>query len=539
MAEQKGIFLAGVYRIGKEKIPIRVCRWFKGRGRLGRNWGGWYEEGMEIVHVSSELAEAAKAGGLADVVSGLAKAQLRAGHLVDIILPRYDCLQWDHLTKLEQLKGVLDLGMDQERLEVLAWRAQLGPLSLTLLDLKGAAHYFSRGVIYGERDDIDRFTAFSKAAVLYLTQKKRAPDLLHIHDWPCAAIAPLAKQARLKSAIVLTIHNLQHQGKGDLFHLRRLGLEAVAAKMQDPHSSHLINLLKGGIEYADAVTTVSPTYEKEIQTPLGGFGLDALLVQHKKKLSGILNGIDTAYWNPETDPLIQAHYPAFPHIDPKSFAKVLKGKMENRRALQKECGLAQEERPVVAAVTRMVFQKGPELILYAMERTVELGGQFILLSSLPEGHLQVQFDAARKTLPQNSVHICFSYREALAHLIYAGADMLTLPSLFEPCGLTQMIAMRYSSVPIVRKTGGLADTVFDVETSDHGAKERNGFTFDFPDRAGVHWALDRALKMWGENKKKWQQLMQSGAACDFSWDHSEPLYHELYKKVCKATRAPF
>ena len=499
---------------------------------------------MQIVHVTSELAQVAKAGGLGDVIYGLSRAQVKLNHQVAIILPKYDTIEWDHLKNLEVIERDLWVTVGAQRYNNTVWKAQLEDLSLFLIEPHHPYFYFSRGMIYGQYDDIDRFAYFSTATLEFLNQKGWKPNILHIHDWPTALIAPLYKDIFSKEGleiggIVLTIHNLQYQGKCAPYHLSHIGLNGSyylhPDRMQDPSSPLLVNLLKGGIIYSNEITTVSPSFVKEIRTPLGGFGMHDTIQAHEGKLRGILNGIDEEYWNPQTDSLLSSNYPTFPNISDDNFSMLLKGKEENKSALKQRCGLATEKKTVVASITRMVSQKGPELILDAIKRTLEKGGQFVLLGSVPEGDLREKFQALQKEYPKENLFVSFDYDEKLAHLIYAGADILVIPSIFEPCGLTQMIGMHYGTLPVVRKTGGLADTVYDIDTSEEPKEKRNGFSFDFPDPEGIYWALDRAITCNESDSSKWHTLMKQAINQDFSWKHTAPQYSEVYEKAIKPT----
>ncbi len=350
---------------------------------------------MYIIHVTSELAPIAKVGGLGDVVHGLSKELIKLGHKVQVILPKYDCLQFD---KIENLK-VEESGV---------WSGKTDGIDILLIE---ADHYFSRGAVYGEADDTTRFAHFCRTVVEYLFKTKKQPDVIHVHDWPTALI-PVLCGPKMKT--LLTLHNMEHQGKCSPSVLTKLGL--TPEKMEDPLNHKLINLLKGGIEYADKITTVSPTYEKEIICPVGGFGLDKILLKHKNKLTGILNGIDETVWDSTNDP----------HLSAKFSAKnVRQGKLENKKQLQSHFQLKQENVPVVASVTRLVSQKAPNLIIHAIQRTLEIGGQFILLGS---GSAEER-KPFLKLKPHKNLSINLNYDEALAHIIFGGADMFVIPSM--------------------------------------------------------------------------------------------------------------
>lgn len=495
---------------------------------------------MHIVHITSELTPVAKVGGLGDVIYGLSKEIMRLGHTVEIILPKYDCLHYEELENLKVEQKEVGFSEETRAHHNTIWSADVHGIKVLLVESHHTEHYFNRDVIYGCKDDIDRFIHFSKTAMEYLVKSKKQPDVIHVHDWPTAIIPVLYKEMYAKTGYqiggtLLTIHNMEHQGKCLPLQLSRVGLKGESYlspdKMQDPKILGDINLLKGGIVYADAVTTVSPTYEKEIQTIQGGCGLHETLISHRKKLKGILNGIDEDFWNPEKDSHLIKPYPAH-RVDGSKLPRVLAGKKENKDHLKERLGLKKSEAPLVAVVTRLVPQKSPELIKYALESTLKKGGQFVLLGSTPIPSVHREFAELQARLKNNeNAAILLDKDEALAHQIFAAADMFIIPSLFEPCGLTQLIAQRYGTIPIVRVTGGLADTVFDGDTSTRPLNERNGFTFDFSNTDGVDWALSRALECYKRDKEKWQSLMLNGMRKDFSWKHTAPEYVSLYKEL--------
>ena len=496
---------------------------------------------MYIVQIASELSPIAKAGGLGDVVHGLSKELCKLGHQIEIILPKYDCIDYTSLKSLKVEYKELCSFDGPQSINNTIWSASFDNLKIWLIEPHHHSQFFTRGTIYGAYDDIDRFAYFSRTAVEFLYKSGRKPDVLHCHDWPAAIIPVLLKEMYAQLGFkcggsLLTIHNLEHQGKCSPHNLTRIGLRGEdylsKEKLQDPSNPELINLLKGGIIYADRISTVSPSYEKEIQTPQEGFGLNEVLGKYRHKLKGILNGIDESYWDPAHDKHLVKHYNTHQINSSKKLENVLEAKKANRRHLRMHLNLKDENRPIVATVTRLVQQKAPDLIEHALYRTLEKGGQFILLGSSATPQTQKKFsDLLHKMQGNENAALLLAHDEALAHLIFAAADMFIIPSLFEPCGLTQLIALRYGSVPIARMTGGLIDTVFDIDTSTRPATERNGFTFDQPNPAGVNSALDRALKCWSEEKEKWQNIMRQGMAWDFSWRHAAPEYLLLYRKM--------
>lgn len=500
---------------------------------------------MYIVQIVTELCPVARVGGLADVVYGLSKELSKQGHHIEIILPKYDCLNYGALKNLKVEFRELWSFEGMHRYNNTIWSADIDGLKLLLVEPHHPQYYFGRGVIYGCHDDIDRFIYFSRTTMEFLFKSGRIPDAIHVHDWPTALVPVLYKDmyqplGYKAGGIVLTIHNMEHQGRCQPFNLSRIGLRGdsylVPSKMQDPHSLNLINLLKGGIEFADKITTVSPNYEKEIQTPQGGFGLEEVLIRHRKKLKGILNGIDEDFWNPEKDAHLIQRYSTY-DSDINKLTNVLQAKRENKRHLRAHLGIKETEAPLIGSISRLVPQKSPELIKYALHRTLDKGGQYVLLGTTPILSIQKEFEALKKELKTNdNVAIVLDNDEALAHQIFAAADMFVIPSLFEPCGLTQLIALRYGTVPLVRSTGGLADTVFDISTSSQPAELRNGFTFDFPDHKGVDWALSRALDCFQREPQKWQGIILNGIRQDFSWRHSVSEYLSLYRDLREVER---
>lgn len=496
---------------------------------------------MYITHIATELNPIAKVGGLGDVVYGLSKELSRSGHQVEVILPKYDCIDYSQLHNLKVEFRELISFEGFNRFNNTIWSAEVENLKIKLIETHHPRYYFTRGVVYGCPDDNDRFIYFSRTAMEYLYKSGKRPDILHLHDWPTALIAPLYKEmyAPLGMKIggtLLTIHNLEHQGRCSVFNVEESGLSGrqllTPEKMQDPYRKEDLNLLKGGIVYADGITTVSPSYEREIKTAAGGCGLQSTLQTHVGKLRGILNGIDEDFWNPEIDPHLIKKYPPHRPLSKKNLPKILSAKLENKAHVRKHACMRECSTPLVVSITRLATQKGPELIRHAILRTLENGGQFILLGSAGDSDTYKSFEKIKDTHPQrDNLFLCFEKDEAFAHLLFAAADMIIVPSLFEPCGLTQLIGLRYGTVPIVRKTGGLADTVFDIETATAPLKERNGYSFDFPDAQGVYWALDRAFACWRDRPEEWKKLVEQGIDTDFSWKHQIPKYIEFYREI--------
>ncbi|XP_020232942.1 probable starch synthase 4, chloroplastic/amyloplastic isoform X2 [Cajanus cajan] len=495
--------------------------------------------GLHVIHIAAEMAPVAKVGGLGDVVSGLGKALQKKGHLVEIVLPKYDCMQYDRVHDLRELDVLISSYFDRQLYKSKIWIGTVEGLPVYFIEPYHPDKFFWRGKFYGEHDDFRRFTFFSRAALEFLLQAGKKPDIIHCHDWQTAFIAPLywdiyAPKGLNSARICFTCHNFEYQGTAAASELESCGLDSHQQnrhdRMQDNSSHERVNSVKGGIVFSNIVTTVSPTYAQEVRTPEGGHGLHSILATHTKKFIGILNGIDTDAWNPSTDAFLPVQYSATD----------LQGKTENKQALRRNLGLSSADvrRPLVGCITRLVPQKGVHLIRHAIFLTLELGGQFVLLGSSPVPHIQKEFEGIANSFQNHdNVRLILKYDESLSHAIYAASDMFIIPSIFEPCGLTQMISMRYGGIPIARKTGGLNDSVFDVDDDTIPSQFRNGFTFVNADEQGLSDALVRALNLFKNNPESWKQLVQKVMNIDFSWESSSAQYEDLYIKSVTRARA--
>ncbi|XP_010434563.1 PREDICTED: probable starch synthase 4, chloroplastic/amyloplastic [Camelina sativa] len=495
--------------------------------------------GLYVVHIAAEMAPVAKVGGLGDVVAGLSKALQRRGHLVEIILPKYDCMKYDRVRDLRALDTVVESYFDGKLYKNKIWIGTVEGLPVHFIEPQHPSKFFWRGQFYGEQDDFRRFSYFSRAALELLLQSGKKPDIIHCHDWQTAFVAPLywdlyAPKGLDSARICFTCHNFEYQGTASASELGSCGLDVNQLnrpdRMQDHSSGDRVNPVKGAIIFSNIVTTVSPTYAQEVRTSEGGKGLHSTLNLHSKKFIGILNGIDTDSWNPATDPFLKAQFNV----------KDLQGKQENKYALRKQLGLssAESRRPLVGCITRLVPQKGVHLIRHAIYRTLELGGQFVLLGSSPVPHIQREFEGIEQQFKSHDhVRLLLKYDEALSHTIYAASDMFIIPSIFEPCGLTQMIAMRYGSIPIVRKTGGLNDSVFDIDDDTIPAQFQNGFSFLTADEQSFNHALERAFNHYKNDEDKWMRLIEKVMSIDFSWGSSATQYEELYTRSVARARS--
>lgn len=491
---------------------------------------------MYIVHVTTEMTPIAKVGGLGDVIQGLGKALAQKGEKVEVILPFYDIIDKKLLKNLKvEIKKLFSYEKGKEHQNTI-WSAQSDGLHLILIEPHHEKEYFKRGSIYGESDDLLRFIYFCRAALEYLLKQGKTLDILHLHDWLTALCATLYREIyqslglKIKK-IMTTLHNMQHQGLCRKEHLDGIGLNGTFLirkdQLQDHTKSNRANLLKGALLHSDFLTTVSPSYLEEIKGKVG-FGLGPLVSKNSSKLKGILNGIDTDYWNPETDPLLKKRYQS----DPASIEEIMHAKQINRKHLSKQVGIKESQAPLFAVISRLVKQKGPKLILHGLTHILKKGGQSLLIGAPSESETKKAFDTFQKKHRDSlNIHCHFAFNEPLAHLAFASADFILIPSLFEPCGLTQMIALRYGTIPIVHRVGGLKDTIFDIEQSDIPIEKRNGYTFDSPSALHLKRLIDRVLSDFQYSQSKRMKLLSNGLTYHHSWKCSAATYLKLYQSL--------
>lgn len=489
---------------------------------------------VKILFVSSEVTPFAKSGGLGDAVSSLATALSRAGHDVRILLPRYYFISKN---TLRRTNGLLEIETAREHYHAFLYTTAM-PNSQVKIYFLDCEPLYGRNGIYGYSsaqefpDNPARFSVLSKAAFATCRSLGWIPDIMHANDWP-TSLVPVYLNTTEKNtefsdtAGVLTIHNLGYQGIYSRDHFPELGLgwEYFYGAGFEYYGN--VNFLKAGIVSAECITTVSPTYAREIQTPNGGFGLDGLLRQRSHDLVGILNGIDVDIWNPATDPYIPAHY---------SY-KDMSGKAACKAALQKELGLPSDPNvPVIGMVTRLVEQKG---ISEVFGRTY--GCMRKILETI---HVQVAVlgsgDAwAEEAIMNYSAHYpqfkgVVGYNERLAHLIEAGADFFLMPSRYEPCGLNQMYSLVYGTLPIVHRTGGLADTVVNYNQE---LGEGTGFMFDDLTPQAVYDTVGWAMWAWYNKPQHIQNMRVRAMQQDFSWARSADEYVRLYEHAISLRKA--
>jgi starch synthase len=484
---------------------------------------------MYIAMVSAECAPVAKAGGLGDYIHGLSRELVLRGHRVEVVLPKYDSLRYDLVEGLRTVYQDLLVPHFDEVIPCRVDQGRVDGIDCLFIDPRSSQAFFERGRIYGEGDDDARFALFCRAVLEFLSQSGRRPDILHCHDWQTALIPVLLWEAFDRLAreggtrAVYTLHNLGHQGWVGEAVLRQVGLPPqwlnTLDRLQDSGNPRGINLMKGGIVYSNFVTTVSPRYAWEVQHTEQGMGLQGLLRQYDGKFAGILNGIDDAVWNPLSDRhLVRPYGP-----------ETLTHKAFNKTDLRLRLGLQDGPKPILCVVSRLDRQKGVDLIRHGIDRALEQGCQVVLLGSASEPSVAESFRRIQERLaPCPDAHLELAYDEELSHAIYGGADMILIPSVYEPCGLTQLIAMKYGVVPIVRRVGGLADTVFDANYSDRPFGERNGYTFEDLTSASQDHAMDRAIGLWYQYPAYFRQLQVNGMAADHSWTGPAGRYLDIY-----------
>lgn len=478
--------------------------------------------GVHVAMVSSEIGPFAKTGGLADMVGALALALEELGLKVSLIIPAYRCVLQGGFN-LEETGVKFSVPISGRHEEGTLLKARQG--KNTFAYLIRADRYFDRDYLYttpeGDyEDNAERFTFFARAALEILRQDP--PQILHCHDWQSALSAVFLKAQpdrypELSSTkSLLTIHNVGYQGlfRSADWHPLNLDDRFFAPSYLEFYDK--INFLKGGIVLADSVTTVSPTYAEEIKTPEQGMGLEGVLKARADSLIGILNGADYSVWNPETDPFIAKNFGL----------KDISGKAVCKNTLQSLYNLPQRpEVPLIGTVSRLTSQKGCDLLIESLEPMMQRELQLVLLAS-GEKKYEEPFKNAAANYP-DKLGVRIGFDEALAHQIEAGSDMFLMPSLYEPCGLNQIYSLKYGTIPLVRATGGLKDT---IEDYDSKAGKRNGFNFGPYESSALLETIDRALRVFHQ-KRHWTALRKRAMKCDFSWNRSARTYSDLYQKL--------
>lgn len=474
---------------------------------------------MKVLFAVSECVPFIKSGGLADVAGSLPKELKKLGTDVRVILPKYGLI---HEKFRAEMKRVKEFAVQ------LGWRSQY--CGIETLEYDGVTfyfvdneYYFKRDSLYGHYDDGERFSFFNRAVLEFIAEIEFYPDVIHCHDWHTGMIPFLLRTEYYKRPgyglirSVFTIHNLQFQG---IFPREVLGellqIDSCYFNEEQLEFYGMANFMKAALISADHITTVSPTYKEEIQTEYYGEKLDGILRKRNEDLSGILNGIDHDSYDPESDSSLADNFGIWG----------LERRVINKLQVQRCFSLpVNEDIPVVAMITRLTKQKGLDLVRGVFHEIMATGSQLVVLGTGDPEFEQFFREMAVQYPDQCGVHIGFD--ENLAHQVYAGSDLFLMPSKFEPCGLSQMIAMRYGSIPIVRETGGLNDT---VQPYNEFSREGNGFTFTNFNAHDMLFTIERALSFYHQ-REKWQQLMIKAMETDYSWAQSAKQYKELYSDL--------
>jgi len=481
---------------------------------------------QKILFATSEAHPLIKTGGLADVASSLPRALLKRGHEVKILLPAYASV----LLKAKEVgvKKVSELTIIGQSITL--WQTRLPGSRVTVILVDIPQFSEREGNPYCGPDGSDwsdnhlRFYVFAKAAeAIALNQANLnwQPDIVHCNDWQTGLIPALLAQAEEKPATVFTIHNLAYRGLFSYQTFSELGLPDHYWHHERLEFYGQMSFIKGGLAFADAITTVSQSYAQEIQTPEFGCGLDGVLRARTKDLSGVLNGIDMDEWNPGSDKLIAHNYNR----------RTVNLKAKNKVALQEQLGLPVNENvPMLGFIGRLVEQKGVDLILNQMSQLLTLDCQLVVLGSGFATYEQALKNIALQY--PNKVSVTLGYNETFAHQIEASADLFLMPSMFEPCGLNQMYSLRYGTLPIVNAVGGLRDTV--VENSSADVIDGNGFVFHLPTAEELHVTIRSALACYHQ-PNVWKKMQQNAMSQDFSWEKSAERYEEIYSSVVKSS----
>jgi len=474
---------------------------------------------MRIALLSSEVVPFAKTGGLADVAGALPKALREKGQDVVVVLPLYQQIRPELLSDvvIEDLPVTWRGGLRATRV----WQSVAAGVPTYFID---GPEFFDRPSIYGYQDDHARYAFFSRAALVLFKQLDWQPDIIHGNDWPCGFATVEIRQRRRfdpffqKTRSLFSIHNAAYQGVFDPGDLWWLGF-GEPPDHDDFMFNGMASAFKAGVLSADALSTVSRRYAEEIQTPGQGYGLDWLFRTRRDRLAGITNGVDYDLWNPERDP----------HIARNFSAKDLSGKGDCKLDLLRRFGLPEEpERPIIAIISRLVAQKGYDLIRQLANEILQTGSFFIALGAGAK-----EYEDFLQNWHESAPHRVGVYKgyagEPLAHQIEAGADIFLMPSLYEPCGLNQMYSMRYATVPLVRSTGGLDDT---VQNYDPATGAGNGFKFEPYNAEALLEKIREALYFYGQ-PQEWARIQLNGMAIDNSWSAAATKYVELYREICR------
>jgi starch synthase len=484
---------------------------------------------MNILVVASEVVPLAKTGGLADVAGALPRAVESLGHSVSVVMPCYRQVRSGRMIMPTEWKVEIPIGKKLVPADISRTALPDSDVPVYLID---QPVYFDRESLYGVRgkdylDNCERFVFFSRAVLELARQFPFEIDVIHAHDWQ-TGLVPVYLQEMYRghsslraTGTLFTIHNLAFQGKFWHWDMLLTGLDWRLFTWRQLEFYGHLNLLKAGVVFSDLINTVSRRYASEIQTAEFGCGLEGVLLSRKSDLSGIINGIDYSIWNPETDTAIAANYneDTFVHGKPKCKA-----------ALQSEQRLhVRPEVPLFGMVTRLDDQKGLDLVAAVAEEFLSQDVQLVVLGTgHPKYHALLE-DLSRRFAGKIAIDLRFD--DGLAHRIYAGSDLFLMPSRYEPCGLNQLISLKYGTVPVVRATGGLADTVVDCTPETISSGTATGFSFEPYTAAALLACLNRALDMWRKDRDNWRRLISAGMRQDWSWTRSAGEYVKLYERI--------
>jgi len=459
---------------------------------------------MKIIMCASEVVPFAKTGGLADVAGALPLALQNLGEEVIVVMPGYKAIQSPKFS-IKRLRDDISYAVIGKNIKVYFIENE---------------KYFNRDGLYGDKtsdypDNLDRFSYYCKRTLELLKEINFRPGIIHIHDWQASLVPVYLKNLYINDGFykniktILTIHNIGYQGLFSKEEFPKLGLDWSLFNMEMLEFYGKMNILKGGMVFSDIINTVSPTYSKEIQTKEFGFGLEGVLNKRRDSVFGILNGLDYSIWNPETDKFISQNYSL----------QNINAKHKNKEDLQRICKLpVKNDVPLFGIVSRLAQQKGFDILAEAISKICKMELQLVILGT---GDLKYHLllEKMVKKFPEViSLHLKFD--DPLAHKIYAGSDIFVMPSKYEPCGLGQMISLKYGTMPLVFKTGGLADTV----------TEDNGFVFDNYHKKDLINTIKKATQAFN-NKSKWEKLIEKAMRCNFSWEESAREYIRLYEKA--------
>lgn len=465
-----------------------------------------------ILFAASEVYPFAKSGGLADVAYSLPRA-LNEIYDVDVIMPLYQFIDREEFN-IEMIGDTFDIKLG----------GRTYPVILYICKYENLTYHFiytpllcDRSFLYGppqngyEDNDI-RFALFNYALLEIL--KRDRYEIIHLNDWQTALLPLLLKnEPQIKTKTLFTIHNLAYQGVFEKKALSRVGINETYFHMDSLEFYGQVNFMKAGIAYADKITTVSPTYAKEVLTAEFGCGLEGFLQHHSAKLTGIVNGIDIEHFSPSCDNMLVQ-----PYTD-------LRGKAVNKRAMLKEIDVKDSKKPLVVFIGRFTWQKGLEILISALPDMVLMDCNIVILG---EGEKQYHDAIGALEKEHDNLYLKLGYDEAFSHRLYAASDFFLMPSLFEPCGLSQMIAMHYGSMPIVHSVGGLTDTVHDIALFESKSQKGYGFVFSTPDHHRLTDALKNALELYG-TKRRYNKIIKHNMLCDFSWRESSKMYIKEYE----------